>query len=255
VRIGLSAGDVAFKEADCFGTPVIEVAPLCAAARGGQVLLTDIGRIFVRREAQLERLEQLWKGPRAGELRVVLLAGEPGVGKTRLAAELAGRVQEEGAIVVAGRCDEDLGVPYQPFVEGLRQFVDHTDLRERLGRYGAELSRLVPQLTDELADLPSALKSDPETERYRAWSTCWPTFAAKRAWTGCRWSDWTNSGSSPSCTRRPAIPSMTRTSSWPGPSTKRRGETRSSCARCSAISPRPGPSSAGGPVEHPPAAR
>jgi len=79
----------------------------------------------VGREAHLERLEQLWKEAAAGELRVALVAGEPGVGKTRLAAELAARVHEEGATVLAGRCDEDLGVPYQPFVEALRQFVDH----------------------------------------------------------------------------------------------------------------------------------
>jgi len=57
-------------------------------------LLTDVGRIFVGRDGELQRLEQLWKEAVAGDLRLGLLAGEPGVGKTRLAAELAGRVHD-----------------------------------------------------------------------------------------------------------------------------------------------------------------
>jgi tetratricopeptide (TPR) repeat protein len=102
---------------------------------------------------------------------VVLFAGEPGIGKTRLAAEVAAFVYEEGGgVVLAGRCDEDLGVPYQPFVEALRHFLDHTpseQLRDRLGRYGGELVRLLPEVAERLPDLPPPLKSDPETERYR----------------------------------------------------------------------------------------
>jgi class 3 adenylate cyclase/tetratricopeptide (TPR) repeat protein len=143
-------------------------------------LLTDIGRIFVGREAELERLEQLWKEASVGDLRVALLAGEPGVGKTRLAVELAAGVHEQGAIVLAGRCDEELGVPYQPFVEALRHFVDHipsADLAGRLGRYGAELIRLVPELDDRVPGLAAPLRSDPETERYRL-------FDAVAAWLG-----------------------------------------------------------------------
>src|SRR5206468_11707404 len=116
-------------------------------------LLTDVGRIFVGRDAELERLGQLWKEVAAGERRVALLAGEPGVGKTRLAAELAGRIHEEGGVVLAGRCDEDLGVPYQPFVEALRHFVDHAEpdsLGDGLGRYGGELARLLPELSERV---------------------------------------------------------------------------------------------------------
>src|SRR5205823_12026956 len=103
----------------------------------------------------------------AGGLRVALVAGEPGVGKTRLAAELAGRVHDEGAAVLAGRCDEDLGVPYQPFVEALRHFADHAPLLSgRLGRYGGELARLVPELSERVPGLAAPLRSGPETEGY-----------------------------------------------------------------------------------------
>ena len=143
-------------------------------------LLTDVGRIFVGRDQDWGRLAQSWKEAAAGELRVTILAGEPGVGKTRLAAELAGRVHAEGSMTLVGRCDEDLGVPYQPFVEALRHFVDHTAtdaLRQGLGRYGGELVRLVPELAQRLPDLPPPLRSDPETERYRL-------FDAVAAWLG-----------------------------------------------------------------------
>src|SRR5688572_8367586 len=142
--------------------------------------LTDLGRIFVGRGVQLERLGQLWKEALAGERRVAFLAGEPGVGKTRLAAELATAVHEDGATVLVGRCDEDLGVPYQPFVEALRQFVDHMppdELQARLGRYAGELARLVPELSVLVPGLPPAVQSDPETERYRL-------FDAVAAWLG-----------------------------------------------------------------------
>jgi class 3 adenylate cyclase/tetratricopeptide (TPR) repeat protein len=134
-------------------------------------LLTELGRVFVGRETELERVKLRWKEALAGERRVVLFAGEPGVGKTRLAAEAAAFVYEEfGGVVLAGRCDEDLGVPYQPFVEALRHFLDHTpseQLRDRLGRYGGELVRLLPEVAERLPDLPPPLRSDPETERYR----------------------------------------------------------------------------------------
>jgi class 3 adenylate cyclase/tetratricopeptide (TPR) repeat protein len=130
--------------------------------------LTDIGWTFVGRDGELERLGRLWKEATVGGLRVALVAGEPGVGKTRLAAELARTVHDEGGMVLAGRCDEDLGVPYQPFVEALRHFVDHSGaLPGAFGRYGGELVRLVPELGERAPGLPAPLRSDPETERYR----------------------------------------------------------------------------------------
>ena len=133
-------------------------------------LLTEIGRVFVGRELELNRLEALWTQAAGHGRRLALLFGEPGVGKTRLAAEFARRVHDERATVLAGRCDEDMGVPYQPFVEALRHYVDHApaeDLGERLGRHGGELQRLVPELAQRVPTLPDPLRSDPETERYR----------------------------------------------------------------------------------------
>jgi class 3 adenylate cyclase/tetratricopeptide (TPR) repeat protein len=153
--------------------------PAAVSAVPMPTLLTDVGRIFVGRDAEFERLQQLWKEAAAGDRRVVLLAGEPGVGKTRLAAEVAIRVHEQGAVVLGGRCDEDLGVPYQPFVEALRHFADHAP-EVHLGRYGGELLRLVPELAERVAELSPPLQSDPETERYRLFDAvaAWLTAAS-----------------------------------------------------------------------------
>ena len=132
--------------------------------------LTGTGRIFVGRDSELQRLDQIWKEASAGGRRLALVAGEPGIGKTRLAAELAGLVHADGAVVLAGRCDEDLGVPYQPFVEALRHYVTHASgegVAAGLGRHGGELVRLVPEIADVVSGLPDPLRSDPETERYR----------------------------------------------------------------------------------------
>ena len=143
--------------------PVVETAPPVPLPP----LLTGPGRIFVGRDDELERALRLWKEISGdGGRRLFLLAGEPGIGKTRLATELARTVHQDGATVLAGRCDEDLGVPYQPFVEALRHYVSHA-AQPRLGRYGGELARLVPEVRERVAGLPEPLQSDPESERYR----------------------------------------------------------------------------------------
>ena len=72
----------------------------------------------------------------SGHKRLVLISGEPGIGKTRLAAELGRSAHAEGANVLFGRCDEEALLPYQPFVETLRFYVANTPsdaLMERLG--------------------------------------------------------------------------------------------------------------------------
>lgn len=141
-------------------------------------LLTDVGPIFVGRTTEFQLLRRAWDETKGQGLPVVLVAGEPGVGKTRLAAELAGQVHGEGAMVLAGRCDEDLAVPFQLFVEPLRHFADHTpddQLPALLGRFGGELVRLAPELAERVPGLPQPIASDPETERYRV-------FDAVAAW-------------------------------------------------------------------------
>src|SRR5256885_567805 len=102
------------------------------------------GRLFAGGVEPLPGLGRAGKEAAPGDGRLVLLGGEPGIGRPRLAAELARRLANEGARVLAGRCDEDLGVPYQPFVEALRHYFAYEEGSPRLGRHGAELVRPGP---------------------------------------------------------------------------------------------------------------
>ncbi|MGI8806489.1 MAG: BTAD domain-containing putative transcriptional regulator [Acidimicrobiales bacterium] len=125
---------------------------------------------FVGRDGQMARLLEAWQGALDGERQVVLMAGEPGIGKTTLARTFAGRVHEDGATVLFGRCDEELNVSYQPFTEALRWYVDACpveDLGARLGDLRGELVRLVPELMGRLPDLPPPAAAEPDMERYR----------------------------------------------------------------------------------------
>ncbi len=122
---------------------------------------------FVGRGQELERLFSAWQTALAGGTNAVLIAGEPGVGKTRLAGEWSRQAYDQGALVIYGRCDEDLGAPYQPFAEALRSLVPclgSSRLRELRGVEA--LLPLVPGLTDVLPDLATPTRADPDTERY-----------------------------------------------------------------------------------------
>ena len=63
------------------------------------------------RDRQLGDLRAEWERALAGELRMVLVSGEAGVGKTRLMREFARQTHRQGAVVLHGRCDEDVAIP------------------------------------------------------------------------------------------------------------------------------------------------
>jgi DNA-binding CsgD family transcriptional regulator/tetratricopeptide (TPR) repeat protein len=125
---------------------------------------------FVGRAAELEKLRTLM--PRAdGEGgRVALIAGEPGVGKSRLVREFAVAAAGQGALVLYGSCDAAVSTPYGPFVEALDHLLRVTDvaeLGEALGSGGGEITRLIPDLPTLVGELPIPDASDPDTERHR----------------------------------------------------------------------------------------
>ena len=128
------------------------------------------GLPFVGREGALDTLGRAWDDASAGELRLVLLSGASGSGKTRLVAEFAARVHSDETIVLYGRSDQDLEVPYQPFTEAVRWYTlsaETTPLRTDVGALGPELTRLVPALRNRLPDLSEPRPAEAEVERQR----------------------------------------------------------------------------------------
>jgi class 3 adenylate cyclase/tetratricopeptide (TPR) repeat protein len=130
---------------------------------------------LVGRAGELTQLRAAWERARSGDRQAVFVTGEPGIGKTRLATEIALEAERDGAIVLFGRCDQDLDVPYQPFVEALGEYVAHcpdADLRAHARRHGAQLARLVPAFAHRLPMLAPLAPADPATERYRLFEAC-----------------------------------------------------------------------------------
>jgi DNA-binding SARP family transcriptional activator len=126
---------------------------------------------FVGRAQELGELIGALDDSIAGRGRLFLLAGEPGIGKSRLAEELIGHARARGARVLVGRCWEAGGAPaYWPWVQSLRTYIADRDrgrLREELGAGAGELAHLLPELRERLPDLPEPTAGDPEAARFR----------------------------------------------------------------------------------------
>jgi class 3 adenylate cyclase/tetratricopeptide (TPR) repeat protein len=123
---------------------------------------------FVGRAAEREVLDESLKAVTSGATRTVLISGEPGIGKTALSSGFARSAFEGGAVVLYGRCDEDLGIPYQPWAEALSHLVAHAPddvLRAHVEARDGELVRLVPELAHRVP-VPESSSSDAESERY-----------------------------------------------------------------------------------------
>lgn len=128
---------------------------------------------FVGRSTERDRLTALWKATVAGERQLAFVIGEPGIGKTRLVAEFARSVHQQGAEVLWGRSFEEALSPYQPFVQALQHHIRWSsgeELREQLGENAAVLARLVPELQVRIP-IAAGSAEDPESERYRLFQT------------------------------------------------------------------------------------
>ena len=116
--------------------------------------------VFVGRVRELGELEHTLGAALAGNGTTVLVAGEAGIGKTRLAAELARRARDAGFEGLLGRSIDLVGteLPYQPFVEALRPLGEHrqVDLRSA-GSQLRVFEETLALLTERAASVPVLL--------------------------------------------------------------------------------------------------
>lgn len=127
---------------------------------------------LIGREREMAELAGSLESALAGHGQLVMIDGDPGIGKTRIAEALASLAKQSGAEVIWGRCLEARGAPpYWPWVQIIRDFVSSHDadtLRIFLGSGAAIIADIVPEIRHKLPDLdiPPVVDS-PNAERFR----------------------------------------------------------------------------------------
>ena len=134
---------------------------------------------LVGREAQWRVLNDIWHEIAAGTGRAVLLEGEVGMGKTRLADEWLRWVRAQGGTVLRGRGhDTGTPTPYGPIVEALRSGRDAPGVGGTAPEYLAEVARLLPELRQMFPKLPAAGEAADTAERSRLFEAIAQLFLA-----------------------------------------------------------------------------
>jgi serine/threonine protein kinase/tetratricopeptide (TPR) repeat protein len=124
---------------------------------------------LIGRVQEFETLKRLLSDAIAGHGSMVMIGGEPGIGKSYLARAVSREARRRGALTVIGHCHEMEGAPaYAPFIEMLeyiRRMAPREGLRYSLGENAPEVARLMPELRTIYPDIPPALQLPPEQQR------------------------------------------------------------------------------------------
>ena len=143
-----------------------------ASVEESQPLDSLAGGVFVGRQREMGELKACLEDALSGRGRLVTLVGEPGIGKTRTAQELATYAGLRSAQVLWGRCYEEQGMPpYWPWVQAIRSYVRERDpeqLRSEMGAGAADIAEVVSDVKERLPDLkPPPQLDSPEQARFR----------------------------------------------------------------------------------------
>jgi len=126
---------------------------------------------FVGREQELKQLQSAFDGAISGQGALMMVVGEPGIGKTAVCEQLSTYVTLRGGKTLVGHCYEEgsLSLPYLAFVEAMRSYVldrDVEDLIKELGSGATDVARIVSEIREKLKVEPRAAEN-PEEDRYR----------------------------------------------------------------------------------------
>jgi DNA-binding CsgD family transcriptional regulator len=128
-------------------------------------------RVFIGLERELKQLQSVFDGAVSGRGALMMVMGEPGIGKTALCEHLAAYVNLHGGHTLVGYCYEEgsRSLPYLAFIEALRPYVlsvEITALHKELGTGASDLARIIPEIMERLKVEPRLYK-DPEEGRYQ----------------------------------------------------------------------------------------
>jgi transcriptional regulator with XRE-family HTH domain len=129
-----------------------------------------VSKNFVGRQKELGFLREAWSRATAGHRALALVGGEPGIGKTALAGELARLVHADGGLVLYGRWDEHVLAPYQAFREALADYAlacPEALLRQDLGDLAGEIARLCPEPVQRIGASAAEPLAAAAAERFR----------------------------------------------------------------------------------------
>ena len=149
----------------------VDLADVAAPDEEPRSLDSLAGGAFVGRQHEMGELKAALEDALSGRGRLVTLVGDPGIGKTRTAEELATYAGLRQAQVLWGRCYEGQGVPpYWPWVQAVRSYVREHDpdrLRSEMGAGAADIAEIVSDVTERIPDLEPAPELAPEAARFR----------------------------------------------------------------------------------------
>ncbi len=169
--------EVAESLAGVGGEPILD---LREASRGEFSVLDRIVRgRFIGRRSDLADAKTWWQKSSEGTGQVLLISGEPGIGKTRFVRELRTFAEVTGGKALAGVCYSEGGAPYAPFAQIITTELQH-DGRSIPEHVLADLLTLAPSLGPKYAGIPPNPALDPQAEQYRLYENMF-VFAAQQS--------------------------------------------------------------------------